>query len=95
MSKFETHRSSNDDENFFGHFTEHVACIPISSTQRVRDHLKKLLEIHENYALGPKTTQLHQISANQSKRFDRKSFLLKNSNIPSFELQLYKMKLMN
>ena len=61
MSKFETHPSSNDDENFFGHFTEHMACSPISNTQRVRDHLKKLLEIHENYALGAKN---HSITSN-------------------------------
>ena len=46
---------------FFGHFIEHMACIPISNTQRVRDHFKNLLEIHENYALGAKN---HSITSN-------------------------------
>ena len=61
MSKFETHWSLNDDEIFFGHFTEYMACTPISNTQRVRDHLKRLLEIHENYALGSRN---HSITPN-------------------------------
>ena len=61
MSKFETHQSSNDDENIFRCFTEPMACTPISNTERVRDHLKTLLEIHENYALGAKN---HSITSN-------------------------------
>ena len=67
MSKFETHWSSNDDEIFFGHFTEHMACTPISNTQRVRDQLKNLLEIQENYALGAKNHSIRS-NLNQSKQ---------------------------